>query len=213
MIIKEFNDTSYHQNKLRALKIAAEEKEKYVASLERQDLSLVQAISSHSYMLDVYNDLQNTGFDIGKLKILHETILKIAESNQISSLYAIDKFFKDIEAQYDAKLGFEDEKDRLKTEIQDLKEKRKKELARTRDQPFIGPIIMRLMQLGLSEDDMLENLKMLLNLFDTPRSVKNLALVMIRSIETKAAGRARTTSDDMTLNILRKAREELSELD
>ena len=195
------------------LQIAAKEKEKYVASLERQDSSLVRAISSHSDMLNVYNDLQNTGFDIGKLKILHETILKIAESNQISSLYAIDKFFKDIEAQYDAKLGFEDEKDRLKTEIQDLKEKRKKELARTRDQPFIGPIIMRLMQLGLSEDDMLENLKMLLNLFDTPRSVKNLALVMIRSIETKAAGRARTTSDDMTLNILRKAREELSELD
>ena len=45
----------------------------------------------------------------------------------------MDKFFKDTETQYDAKLGFEAERDRLKTEIQVLKEKRKKELESLRE--------------------------------------------------------------------------------
>ena len=47
--------------------------------------------------------------------------------------------------------------DRLKIEIQVLKEKRKKELESLREQPFIGPIILRPIQLGLTEDEMLES--------------------------------------------------------
>lgn len=60
------------------------------------------------------------------MKRLHETIRKIAKANQISTWAAVDKFFEDIETQYDAKLGFEAEKDRLNTEIQLLQEKQKR---------------------------------------------------------------------------------------
>ncbi len=124
----------------------------------------MQAISLHSSILNVYNELYNAGFGIEKLRRLHETIMKIAESNQISTRAAVDKFFKNIETQYDAKLGLEVEKDRLNTEIQTLKEKRKKELEALREQPFIGPIIIRLIQLGLTEDDILESSKVLIYL-------------------------------------------------
>lgn len=53
-IIKEFNDTQYHQDKLRALKIAADEKQKEIAILKSQDASLAHAISLHSSILNVY---------------------------------------------------------------------------------------------------------------------------------------------------------------
>lgn len=211
-VIKEFNDIQYLQDKLRALKIAADERQEEVARLEGQKSSLVQAISSHSSTLNVYNMLNNAGFDIEKLKRLCETIMKIAESNQISNWLAVDKFSKDIETQYDAKLGFEAEKDRLNTEIQILKEKRKEEWGSLRDQPFIGPIIARLLQLGLTEDDILECSKMLLNLFKGPYSVKDFALIMIDVIKTKAISRTRTTSDD-TIEVLDKMRDELTKLD
>ena len=181
-VIKEFNDTQYHQTKLRALQIAADEKQEDVSRLESQNSSLVRAISLHSSILNVYNELNNAGFGIEKLKVLHETIRKIAESNNISTGAAVDKFFKDTETQYDAKLGFEAEMDRLKTEIQVLKEKRKKELERLRELPFVGPIILRLIQLGLTEDEILESSKMLLNLFKGPYSVKNLTLGMIETV-------------------------------
>ena len=173
----------------------------------------MQAISLHSGILDVYNELYNAGFGIEKLKGLHETIRKIAESNQISTWAGVDKFYKDIETQYDAKLGFEAEKDRLNTEIQVLQEKRKKELESLREQPFIGAIILRLIQLGLTEDDILESSKMLLNLFKGPYSVKNIALGMIETIRAMAISRTGTSSSDRTIEILDKAREELSKLD
>ena len=212
-VINEFNDTQYHQRKLRALQIAADEKQRDVARHESQDSSLVRAISLHSSILNVYNELDNAGFGIEKLKGLHKIIKKIAESNQISTGAAVDKFFKDTETQYDAKLGFEVEMDRLKTEIQVLKEKRKKELESLREQPFIGPIILRLIQLGLTEDEMLESSKMLLNLFKGPYSVKDIALGMIETIRAMVISRTRTSSGDRTIEILDKTREELSKLD
>jgi hypothetical protein len=212
-VIKEFIETQYHQDKLRALQIAAGDKQKDVSKLESQNSSLARAICLHSSILEVYNELNNAGFDIEKLKGLHETIRKIAESNQISTWAAVVKFFKDIETQYDAKLGFEAEKDRLNTEIQVLEEKRKIELENLREQPFIGAIIIRLIQLGLTEDDILKCSKMLLNLFKGPYSVKSIALGMIDTIRAMAISRTRTSSGDRAIEILDKAQEELSKLD
>ena len=102
---------------------------------------------------------------------------------------------------------------RLKTEIQVLKEKRKKELERLRELPFVGPIILRLIQLGLTEDEILESSKMLLNLFKGPYSVKNMALGMIETVRAMAISHTRTSSGDRTIEILDKTREELSKLD
>jgi hypothetical protein len=122
--------------------------------------------------------------------------MKIAESNQISSGAEVEKFFKDIETQYDAKLGFEVEMDRINTEIRILEEKRKKDLESLREQPFIGHIIIRLIQLGLTKDDMLKISKVLLNLFKGPYSVKNIALGMIETIQAMAISRTRTSSGE-----------------
>jgi hypothetical protein len=110
-------------------------------------------------------------------------------------------------------LGFEAEKDRLSTEVQVLEEKRKMELENLRKQPFIGAIIFRLIQLGLTGDDILQISKMLLNLFKGPYSVKSIALGMIDTIRPMAISRTRTSSGDRTIEILDKAREELSKLD
>jgi hypothetical protein len=191
-VIKEFNDIQYHQDKLRALKIAADEKQKEVARLEGQKSSLVQVISSHSITLNVYNVLNNAGFDIEKLERLYETIMKIAESNQISNWLAIDKFFRDIDTQYEPKLGFEAERDRLNTEIQKLKERRQKESESLRDQPFISPIIVKLIQSGLTGDDILECSKILPNLFKGPYSVKDIALSMMETIKALILMKAKT---------------------
>jgi hypothetical protein len=77
-VIKEFSDTQYHRSKLRALQIAADDKQKDVSILESQNSSLARAISLHSSILEVYNELNNAGFGIEKLKGLYETIRKIA---------------------------------------------------------------------------------------------------------------------------------------
>jgi hypothetical protein len=60
-----------------------------------------------------------------KSKVIEQRLLSRSRDS-IAKATAVDKFFEDIETQYDAKLGFEAEKDRLNTEIQVLQEKQKR---------------------------------------------------------------------------------------
>lgn len=127
------------------MELAVNEKLKEFGNLDSQNSSLLQAISFHSNKLEIYNELASMGFNIEKLRGLYDVISNIAASNQLSNLTAVHKFFKDIETQYDVKLGFELENDRLVKEIQELKEEHKKQLENLRDQPFIGPTIAELL--------------------------------------------------------------------
>jgi hypothetical protein len=145
-VLEEFLDIQYHQEKLRELKIAIDEDQKNHERLDSQNSSLLKSIGSHS----------RKGFGIKELKRLLDTIMAITRSNQISHWLAIDKFFNDIETQYDAKLGFESENDKLVKEIKMLEEERKKNLENLRNQPFIGPNVMGLLNrdryLGVCKD-------------------------------------------------------------
>jgi hypothetical protein len=212
-VLEEFKDTQYHQDNLRALKIAIDEAQKYNEKLDSQNSSLLKSISLHSKKADIYNELENAGFGIKELKMLLDTIIDIARSNEINYWLAINRFFKDIETQYDNKLGFESEIEKLVREIKNLKEKREKNLENLRNQPFIGPIISGLLNLGLNETDIAQCAKIFPSLWKSSYSIKEVALGMIKTIEEMASSRARTTTDGKIIEILRWAIEKLSALD
>jgi len=212
-VLEEFNDIQYHQDKLRAMKIAVDEKQKEIERLDGQNSSLLKSISLHSSKADLYNQLDIEGFGIKELKRLLDTIMNIATSNQISYWVAIDKFFSDIETQYDAKLGFESAKDKLITEINMLKEEREKMLENLRNQPLVGPIIMRFHALGLNENDIVEYTKIFPKIWKSSYSIIEIALGVIRAVEEMASNRTRTASNDKTIEILGRTKEELSKLD
>ena len=112
-VLEEFDDIQHLAHKRQALKITTDGMEKNLAKLNQDDYSLRHAIDLHSENLSVYNELASIGFGSKELRILLHTILDIANSNGITQWLAVDKFFKDIETQYDAKLGFESKKERL----------------------------------------------------------------------------------------------------
>ncbi|MGH9911498.1 MAG: hypothetical protein ACRD4W_03550 [Nitrososphaeraceae archaeon] len=212
-VIKEFEDIHYLQDKRRALSIAADEKQKSLAKLDRQNSSLLEAISLHSHKLYVYNDLDNAGFGLRELQRLLDTILNIMNSNNISNWLAVDKFIRDIETQYDAKLGLESEKEKLNMQIQILKEEREKRLENLRIQPFVGPTIASLIQIGLTENDILKFAEVYLNIMNRSYSTQDLARGMIKTLEVMTSSHTRTTGDDNAMEILGKVREDLSKLD
>ena len=212
-VLEEFKDTQYHQGNLRTLKIAIDEAQKYYEKLDSHNSSLLKSISLHAEKADIYNELENAGFGIKELKRLLDTIINIAGSNEINYWLAINKFFKDIETQYDTKLGYESEIEKLVREIKNLKEEREKNLENLRNQPFIGPIISGLLNLGLNETDIAQCVKIFPSLRKSSDSIKELALAMIKTIEEMASSRARTTTGGKTIEILRWAMEKLSALD
>jgi hypothetical protein len=125
------------------------------ASLNNSVLYLQSKIDDHKQTLDVYSQLKAMEFRLKELKQLRYTILEIADANNISRTEASSKFLKDVEEQYDTKLGFESK----------IKEKRE-ELVVLNNQinssrqilwftPLIGPSLSNLFQKGIGEQDIL----------------------------------------------------------
>ena len=73
-----------------------------------QQCSLAQnTLNSHRSTISALEDLETMGFGVKELKLLWHTINKVAVANNIPLNEARQKFFKDVEEQYDNKLGFE----------------------------------------------------------------------------------------------------------
>jgi len=153
MLITELNDIQYLDGKKRALEIATEELEEHVVKLRQQESSLEDKICLHSKNLPVYNELANMGFGSSQLKMLLDKIINIAISNGINYCLAVSKFLEDVDTQYTSKLGFDLQIEKLKSEIQELRKERETESQRLKVQPFVGPVIIGLLQRGLTEPD------------------------------------------------------------
>jgi hypothetical protein len=131
---------------------------------------------------------------------------------------AVYKFFNDIETQYDAKLGFESEKESLNFQNQILKEKRENMLQILGASPFTGHMLTKLLQLGLTENDILNVGQTYLNLLSRTYSAEDLAKGMIKTIDTlmmlttPTTSHLKTTSNDKVTEILTKMRQDLSQL-
>jgi hypothetical protein len=142
--------------KKQALEIATEELEGHIANLSDQESLLQYKISIHSENLPVYNQLATRGFGSRQLKALLHKIIDIAVSNGINHWQAVNKFFEDVETQYNTKVGFEPQIEDLKSEIHELKKEREKELQKVKVLPYVGPVIAGLLQRGLTELDIIK---------------------------------------------------------
>jgi hypothetical protein len=154
-VLEEFADTQYLIGKRQALEIAIDEKQNELAILNQHDRLLRKKINLHKEKISFYKELEDIGFGSDELKRLLNTILDIASSNGIDHWLAVNKFFRDIETQYDPKLGFESEEERLGLKIRTLNEEQRKMLQILSAQPLIGPLIVKLLQLGFTENGIL----------------------------------------------------------
>lgn len=84
------------------------------------------------------------GFGIKELKLLPNTIREIADENNIPPDQAQQKFYKGIEEQYDDKLGFESQLDKLRSEIATASTNLTFLRTAVLAQPLVGPSLQRL---------------------------------------------------------------------
>ena len=82
---------------------------------------LERLTSIHRQKLSVYEQLRDMGFGLRELKLLFDTIKEVSAENKISDELAVQKFFGDIEKNYDNKLGYDSKLVGLKSEIEGLK--------------------------------------------------------------------------------------------
>jgi hypothetical protein len=135
--------------------------------LNQECSTLEQSVKSYNQRLSLYDELRNMGFGLKELKLLRDTINEIAQANNIPADQAQQKFYKDIEEQYDDKLGFELQLNKLRSEIAIFNTNLNVSRTALLAQPLVGPSLQRLFSRGIVEQDIVE----LANLFERSNAV------------------------------------------
>lgn len=105
--------------------------------------------------MNIYNELFKIGFGLKELKQLYSTILEIGLANKINLDKAVSKFLKDIENQYDNKLGLETTINNLQSEKKKLEEEVPQYQWYLQLQGIVGPTIMNLNSNGVTNENII----------------------------------------------------------
>jgi cell division protein FtsB len=185
-----------------------------INSLKQERSFLQQTLNSWNQTISDCGELYSMGFRLGELKLLHDTITEIAGANNIPADEAVAKFFEDIYKQYNPKLGFESQLDKLRAEVNRLNQ----EEARLRSEmlilPLVGPSLIRLLQKGVREQDIVDIAELLNNSGSSnDRNSKGITIQEIRSLisELHTYGSIELTIKQMSLKV-DKLRSQLASL-
>jgi uncharacterized coiled-coil DUF342 family protein len=172
-------------------------------TLNRDCSFLQQRVSSYNQSLSIYGELEAMGFGLKELKLLRHTVREIAVANNIRPDNAVQKFLRDIAEQYDDKLGLESKVDKLRTEVNRLIQ----EEARLRTQllilPSIGPLLIRLSQSGVREQDIVDIAELLKNDAGGSSSKRGIGIEEIRLLiaELRTYGNIKSTIEQLSQKV------------
>jgi hypothetical protein len=170
--VKTLNDFKFYNynahkiireyKQMEALRVEIEALQGIVGSIKKtrdetlEELRSLEERENYSRQsLDTLLELSYSGFGFKELKQLKNTIMEIAVSNDISTYKAGKKFCKDVENQYDSKLGFETTINEIKTE----REKLENEMPGYKDylqlKVFMIGSLLYLHKFGVTDDDII----------------------------------------------------------
>jgi hypothetical protein len=155
-IIAEFSELDFLRRQLEFCKKIIPVLENKYVTLNGLCTSLGEMANFNRQKLSRADELEQMGFGLKELKLLYNTINEIAEANNVSSDQAVQKFFNDVEEQYDDKLGFESKLDRLRSEFSAVNKELNSSRTAMLAQPLVGPAIQRLFYNGVREQDIID---------------------------------------------------------
>jgi hypothetical protein len=129
-------------------------------------------IQSHKQTLFIYNELDSIGFGLKELKLLLHTVEEISAANNIPMYSGAEKFFKDIDDNYDKWLGFASKVQNLSLEITRLTQQLNGLRVQSSLHPLVGQVLMRLVQNGIKEEEIITIADLLKNDFSSRRDSK-----------------------------------------
>ena len=149
-------------NRVLSIRLEIETKEAEIKTIQNQKTILNNSVlflesqaNMHKQTLDIYSRLEPMKFGIKELQQLWLTILEIAKANNIPNDQAVFKFLKDIDEQYNRKLGLEGKVNEKRDELHKINI----ELTNSRQKlfldPFVGSALYSLFQNGVSEPDII----------------------------------------------------------
>jgi hypothetical protein len=181
-VVKEFSNLQLLKSQIKAYNEQLPIVKQQYKRLNEECIFRQETLNSWNHTISTCSELFDMRFGLKELRLLRHTITEIAIANKIPTDEATTKFFKDIYKQYDDKLGFESEIDKLRSEISKLNQ----EEARLRSQmmtlPLVSPSLIRLLQKGVNEQDIVDVAELLENSDGTSNDNKRITMREIRSL-------------------------------
>ena len=162
-IVDQFSKHEALESSLHRLQVKMAIEEKNLKQMEERAIFNQQMIESQSQLQLQIELLKRMGFDLKQLKRLYYIVNEILQANGFSQVdgYAMKKFLDDVERHYDSILGFEKRLEELQNETTNLTIHRLGQLNIIAAQPYVGSAIARLLNRGISEDQILKLAKLL----------------------------------------------------
>jgi hypothetical protein len=155
-IISEFSELDFLKRQLQFHRYTIPALQNRLAKLAGDCTSFGQMLNFNRQKLSVSDELEQMGFGLKELKLLWHTINEISEANNINSDQSVQKFFNDVEGQYDDKLGFESKLAKLRSEFSAVNRELNSSRTALLAQPQVGPALQRLFENGVSEQDIID---------------------------------------------------------
>lgn len=92
-------------------------------NLQEECERLEEQISIHRQKVSFLIQLKNMGIGLKELKLLVYTIIEVAAERKIPEYLAVQKFFSDIEKNYDTKLGYDSTLEQRRCQIEEMDRK------------------------------------------------------------------------------------------
>ncbi|MDQ6865692.1 MAG: hypothetical protein M3044_17925, partial [Thermoproteota archaeon] len=154
-VIREFSDLESLRSSRDTLQQIVESLDNKISNLEQQHSTIEEFVNKHNQALSTYNRLEVMGFGLKELSFLSNTVKEIALDNEIPLKEAVIKFLLDVERQYNNKLGFQSKVESLRNEVNKLSQTQTRLRTELQLQPLVGPKLVKLTQLGVSEQDII----------------------------------------------------------
>jgi uncharacterized protein (UPF0335 family) len=127
--IKDFNSYDYdipkiiaEYNRIEDLRKEGRFLEGHISLWTDTKASIDSQIAQSQLAINIFNELKGMGFGLKELKTLYNMVIEISKSNGIEYSEAISKFIKDIENNYDSKLGLEKSVNELNAKKNEIEE-------------------------------------------------------------------------------------------
>jgi len=79
-----------------------------------------QLVDTRRQKASIYEELEDMGFGINRMRLLHDTIKELAAENKIPENVAVETFFRDLAENYDRKLGYQSQIKKVIEELNSL---------------------------------------------------------------------------------------------
>ena len=166
LIVKEYKQIESLRYEMKALQDIIDSIVRERDDLLKEIESLEKREGYSRQSLDTLQDLNYAGYGLKELKQLKNTVIEIAVSNGIGFYDAGRKFLKDVENQYNNKLGFETKIKEIKTELKKLEDEVPGYKEHLQSQVNAFGVLQYLYKLGITDDD-------IINMSDVVTAYKN----------------------------------------